>query len=129
MPASIFIARLLGPLIAIVGLALLANAEVFRAVLKEFIHSPALSYLAGFFGLLGGIALILVHNLWVPDWRIVITLLGWLTIVRGVVTVFRPQWISAVGKRLLESRGYFTGAAIVNVLLGLFLCGCGYLNA
>ncbi|RZF25649.1 hypothetical protein EVC45_32025 [Paraburkholderia sp. UYCP14C] len=82
-----------------------------------------------FFGLLGGIALVLVHNLLLHEWRIVITLLGWLTIVRAVVTIFMPQWISAAGKHLLESRCLLIGAGVVDTLLSLFLCGCGYLNA
>lgn len=129
MSASIFIAKLLGPVITIVGVALFAQPEVFRAVLREFIQSPALTYLAGFLGLLGGITVILVHNLWVPDWRIVITLLGWLAVVRAVVTILKPQWISLLGEQLLASPRYFTGAAIADVILGLFLCGCGYLSA
>jgi len=128
MPASIFIARLLGPIIAIVGIALLVKAEHFKVILKQFIHSPVPMYLAGFFGLLGGIAVLLVHNLWMADWRIVITLIGWLTTVRAIVVIFWPQWIAASGNWLLARPRVFMGAGIVDVLLGLFLCDGGYLH-
>ena len=128
MPASIFIARLLGPPIAMVGIALLAKPEVYKAILKEFIRSPALIYLAGFFGLLGGLALVLVHNLWVADWRVIITLIGWITIVRGTVTMLWPQWISVIGERLLGYRRLFIGTAVTDVMLGVLLSCYGYLE-
>ena len=93
MPASIFIAKLLGPLFILVGIALLSKTEMFQEILREFIESPALVYMAGFFGLLGGLALVLTHNIWVRDWRVIITLIGWATIIRALATVFQPQWM------------------------------------
>jgi hypothetical protein len=126
--ASIFIARLLGPLIVVMAVALLAQPESYRAILKEFIHSAALCYLAGFFGLLGGIALVLVHNVWTADWRVVITLIGWITIARGAFTLLWPQSVAAIGARLFESRRAVAIVAVVNLALGLFLSYLGYAN-
>jgi len=127
MPASIFIAELLGPVFIVGGIALLFKEKMFREILQEFIRSQALLYLAGFFGLLGGLALVLTHNVWVRDWRLIITLIGWLTIVRALVTIFRPQEIVAIGSKILEHRGYFFGAAVINLSIGLALSYFGYL--
>jgi len=126
MPTSIFIARLLGPLFVVVGIAIPLRAQAFRDLLQEFIRSPALLYLAGFFGLLGGVALVLTQNVWVLDWRLIITLIGWVTIVRAVVTIFRPEMIVAIGSRIYDSRGIFLGAASINFIIGLVLCYFGY---
>jgi len=92
MQTSIFIAQLLGPMFVVVGVALLAKPQMFRTILQEFIRSSTLLYLAGFIGLLGGMAMVLAHNVWVPNWRLIITLIGWITIVRAVITIFQPQW-------------------------------------
>jgi len=127
MPASIFIAELLGPVFIVGGIALLFKEKMFREILQEFIRSQALLYLAGFFGLLGGLALVLTHNVWVRDWRLIITLIGWLTIVRALVTIFRPQEIVAIGSKILEHRVYFFGAAVINLSIGLALSYFGYL--
>ena len=62
MQTSIFIAKLLGPIFLIVGSALLTKPDAFRVLLQEFIESRVLIYLAGFLGLLGGLALLLTHN-------------------------------------------------------------------
>jgi uncharacterized membrane protein len=126
MPTSIFIAKLLGPVFVIVGVALPLRAQAFRTILQEFIRSPSLLYFAGFFGLLGGLALVLTHNVWVLNWRLIITLIGWVTIVRAVVTILRPQIIVTIGSKLLRRRDIFFGAAALNVVIGLVLSYFGY---
>jgi len=123
---SVFIAKLLGPVFAAVGLALLLRAEHFRAILSDFLHSPALHYLAGFLGLLSGLALILTHNVWVFDWRLIITLIGWLVLIRAVITIFWPDRIVALGEAMLRYHGALRYAAAVNLILGLLLSYFGY---
>ena len=126
MQTSIFIAKLLGPIFVLVGLAILLRPQMFRDLLQEFLKSPVLMYLAGFLGLLGGLALVLTHNIWALDWRLIITLLGWVSIVRATVTIFQPQQIVSVGSKLLEHRGIFFGAAVIDLVTGLVLSYFGY---
>lgn len=126
MQTSFFIAKLLGPMFLVVGAALLSRPEAFRALLKEFVASGALMYLAGFLGLLSGLALLLVHNVWAPDWRLVITLIGWATLVRALVTIFRPQAIISLADRLVEFKNAFPAAAAIDLVIGAALSYFGY---
>ncbi|HXY32619.1 MAG TPA: hypothetical protein VEI07_00240 [Planctomycetaceae bacterium] len=126
MTASIFLARLLGPMYLVLSVALFLKPQMFRTVLRDFTASPALMYLGGFFGLLGGMALILVHNVWSLDWRIVITLLGWIALVRALIAIFRSEWILKAGSVILEHRSIFLAAAVLNLLIGLILSFYGY---
>ena len=84
MSSSIFIARLLGPVFLVVGIALLLKRRMFHEILQELIRSQVLLYLAGFLGLLAGLALVLTHNVWVLDWMLIITLIGWMTLARAM---------------------------------------------
>ena len=126
MQASIFIARLLGPMFIVLAIALLVKPQMFRSMLPEFIGSPTWLYLAGFLGLLAGMALVLTHNIWTLDWRLIITLIGWFTLVRALITIFQPQWIVAAGHAILAYRGVFLGAAVANLIVGLVLSYFGY---
>jgi len=126
MTTSLFIAKLLGPMFVIVGLALAIREQMFRAILLEFLRSPVLLYLAGVFGLLGGLALALVHNVFALDWRLIITLVGWLTIIRALVAIFQPQQIVAIGEWILENRAIYFAAAALNLSIGLTLSYFGY---
>jgi len=126
MSASIFLAQLLGPMFVVLGIALLSKPQMFQTVLQGFIGSATLLYLAGFFGLLGGMALVLTHNVWVADWRLIITLIGWVTLVRALISIFQAQWIVAAGTAILKQRGIFFGAAVLNLIVGLILSYFGY---
>jgi len=126
MDASIFLARLLGPLFLILGIALPLKAKMYQSLVRDFIGSPVLIYLAGFLGLLSGLALILTHNLWVADWRLIITLIGWLSLLRALLTIFKPQWMVATGEKFLKSQALYFGAAVLNLLIGLALSFFGY---
>jgi hypothetical protein len=126
MPISLFIAKLLGPMFLVLGVALLTRPEAFRALLREFIASGVLLYMAGFFGLLGGLALLLTHNVWTLDWRLLITLIGWTTLIRALATIFSPQWIASAGAWLIEHKGAFPVSAALDLIVGAILTYFGY---
>jgi hypothetical protein len=126
MQTSLFVAKLLGPVFLVVGAALLSRPEAFRALLREFVASGVLMYMAGFLGLLGGLALLIVHNVWALDWRLVITLIGWASLVRALVTIFRPQAIVSIADRLIEYKGAFRAAAVIDLVIGAALSYFGY---
>ena len=63
--------------------ALLVNGAASARWPSEFLASPALIFLSGVITLPAGLAIVLTHNVWVADWRVLITLLGWLAIIGG----------------------------------------------
>jgi hypothetical protein len=126
VPTSTYLARLLGPALAVAGLALLLRPGAYLAAVAEFLRSPALLYLASILGLLGGIALVLAHNVWAADWRVIITLLGWISILDSASWILAPEqaerfWSPLTGSPLLPLWG---GA--LTLLIGLVLSWFGY---
>jgi hypothetical protein len=129
MQRSTYLARLIGPPLAIVGAAMLLHPGVYLAAAVEFLKSPALLYLAAALGLLGGVALVLAHNVWAADWRIIITLLGWISIVDSA------SWLLLADRYVALWAGMLTGNAValiggaIVLLLGAILCYFGYAAA
>jgi len=78
MNTSRYIARLMGPVLLIIGIGMIAGlfveAESYSSLMKEFIGSRALIFITGVLALLAGLAIVNAHNLWVPDWRVVVRL-------------------------------------------------------
>ena len=93
MQTSIFIARLLGPVMAVLGLAVLFNQRGFRDLAREFVSSRALIFLSGLVIMPAGIAIILVHNIWSVDGRLMITLSGWILALTSAVRIIAPQFV------------------------------------
>jgi uncharacterized membrane protein YczE len=128
MSNSLFLARLIGPVMLVVGLAVFANQRGFRDMSEEFMASRALMFLSGLFIMAVGLAIVLTHNIWTADWRVLITLFGWLTAIGGALRLFAPTFVVAAGRAMLN-KPYFTPiAAAVWVVLGLLFCFFGYLH-
>ena len=128
MQTSIFLARLLGPLLLVPGVGILVNPAAFRAMAGEVVRSVTLMYLFGLVDLAGGLAILLTHNVWVASWRVLITLLGWILLVRGVVRVVLPHTVMDYAQKVIASAQIYPPIGGVLVILGLVLCYFGYVS-
>jgi hypothetical protein len=125
---SIFLAKLIGPLSLVLGFGALFNRDVVRAVLHEFINNRAILFLAGLITFPAGLAIVLTHNVWVADWPVVITIVGWLTAFSGAIRIVAPEGAIRYGRRAYERpNGPLFGAAIW-IAIGVVLCFFGYLR-
>ncbi|MFW6077201.1 MAG: hypothetical protein ACOC71_05585 [Hyphomicrobiales bacterium] len=126
MQTSGFLAQLIGPLLLVMGAGMLANAEGYRSMAQEFLASRALIYIAGLLAFVPGLAIVLVHNVWVLDWRVIITLLGWLSLIGGTFRLLAPRQVKVVGTAMLANRHYLTAGGAVTLALGAVLTLVGY---
>jgi hypothetical protein len=126
MATSIFLAKLIGPLMLAVGIGIFVNGAVYRLLADEFLRSRALIYLSGLLLMTAGLAIVLTHNVWRADWVVLITILGWLAAIGGAIRIVMPQGTERVGRRLLKENHGLTIGGIVLVALGAILCVFGY---
>ena len=128
MDISIFLAKALGLYLVIVGAGMLINSEKFKQMLLPILKDPGMVLFTGFFALVVGIPMVVVHNLWVMDWRLIITLLAWLTLLKGVVRMFFPEFIINQTSIWIENKGMYYGLVIFLIALGFLLLYFGYLH-
>ena len=127
-PTSVFLARLLGPILLVFGLAFVVNRKGYTAMAAEFVASRALVYLAGAAALTLGLSIVLTHNIWTADWRVIITLIGWVSLAAGVVRVLFPDSVKRIGGDMFVSETPVFVSGIVFAVLGAALCYAGYLR-
>ena len=125
MQTSILIAKLIGPVLLVGGLANVINPKAFQEIGREFLSSGALIFIAGFLALLGGLAIVNTHNLW-SGWPVVITILGWLSILAGILRMAFPTLTRSIGEAMLARDALLRVASGVWVLLGAFITYMGY---
>jgi hypothetical protein len=126
MLASRYLAKLIGPLFVAIGAGLLFNGQIYTAMADQYLSNYALIYVSGLMSLTVGTAVVLAHNVWRPNWRVIITLFGWLLVIGGAVRIVFPQFIQRVGGTIyhLASAPKFGGSFVI--VLGLVLCNFGY---
>jgi uncharacterized membrane protein HdeD (DUF308 family) len=126
LQTSVFLAKLIGPFALLLGLAMLINRAHFVALSKEFMASPALIFLSGVITFPAGLAIVLTHNRWAMAWPLLITLLGWLALIAGVVRIVCPAPAAAFGQRIINHRLTLPIAAAIYIGIGALLCFYGY---
>ncbi len=128
MDASRYLAKLIGPVFLAIGVGLLVNAPAYRMMAEQFLASSALIYLSGLLALPVGIAIVLAHNVWAPDWRVIITIIGWLAIIGGVVRIALPQFVARVGTAIFHAGAVPLVGGLAVIVLGAVLSYFGYLR-
>ena len=126
MANSTFLARLIGPLMLAVGIGIFVNGAVYRMLADEFLRSRALIYLSGLLTMTAGLAIVLTHNVWRPDWPVIITILGWLSLIAGAFRIIAPQGTERIGRQVLKNKHALTIGGVVWLVLGAILCVFGY---
>ncbi len=85
MDTSRNIAAIMGPTIMAAS-----GFETLNFHIWEGIH-PTTTFNNGTLWFIGGIAVVWFHNLWVRDWRVVVTLLGWMSVLAGAFRMAFPD--------------------------------------
>ena len=127
MDRSTYLAKLFGPVLVILGVSLLVRGQSFVGVFQDILYSPTLIFVLCVLGLLGGIAVILAHNVWAKDWRIIITILGWVSAIESAIWLIVPHTMLQRIVMPLLTPSFLFVYGIVVLLLGGVLSYFGYL--
>jgi hypothetical protein len=126
MGNSIFLAKLIGPIFIAGAIGMLVNGAVYRLLADEFLRSRALIYLSGLLTMAVGLAIVLTHNVWVANWPVLITILGWLGLIGGAFRIITPQGTERIGRQILKNKNALLIGAVIWLALGAILCVFGY---
>lgn len=121
---SVFLALVLGAYCFLTSAAMLVHREYYRKVVSEFLSSSPLLFWSGAMSLFFGLLIVVSHNIWVGHWRILITLIGWCLVTKGLFRLFFPSHFSKMAKNLINGRGYVVTLSIW-LLVGFYLLWMG----
>ncbi len=121
METSILIAKMVAVFYVAVGLGILFNHVYFKKMINEMMKSAGFFYLGGIMALLAGFLIVNFHNVWVWDWTVIITVLGWLALLKGILLLLAPQ-VLVVFARLFTNILWVAGvfALVMGGVLGYF---------
>jgi hypothetical protein len=129
MPSAVVIARIVGPLFVAIAAGLLLNRAFYAAAIAEAVRSPTLIYLSGIASLVAGLAILNAHRAWSADWRVVVTVLGWLMVIGGVMRIVLPRVTASIATTLYSGSAAMVIVGVIVLVLGGFLSFAGYWSA
>lgn len=118
MTHSIFLGQVFGWYLVIASLMMLLKHKQIKLIAEEFLSSRALILLSGLLILPFGLMAVITHNLWTNDWRVLITILSWLVLLKAIIRLFYMEKVAVWAKRAMPS---WTFIAAVSFLLGIYL--------
>ena len=128
MQTSIFLAKLIGPVMLVVAAAILKDRDGFRAMGEQLLSSRPLIFIAGMIPLVAGLSIVLTHNVWSADWRVLITIFGWFAIVVGLYRILFPRVVASAGASAIAKPATMPAVAAVLGVLGAIFCFYGYIR-
>jgi len=121
---SNYLAEIWGISIAIISLALLAKEKHIKHIFAKIETGESL-FVWGLITFIVGVAMVLAYNVWVPSWQIVITILGWLTLIKGLTLLFVPEFMKKWTKKI-ENKQWMPIVLVVMVFVGLVITYLGF---
>lgn len=123
METSLFLAKFWGWYLIIFFLILSFNPRRIKQIFEDLKDEKFL-ILTSFIALIVGLLNILFHNIWQPDWKLILTLIGWAALFIGLSLFIFPKrtvaWLQYINIKLVQT------LYILLLLTGLFLLNMGY---
>lgn len=96
----------------------------WREILGELRKSAALTFVTGIVAFVIGVAIVMVHNLWGDPLAAIVSLIGWLTALEGLILIAYPRPLLDLAERVI-SPGNQRIAEVAALAIGLFMLAMG----
>jgi uncharacterized membrane protein YczE len=127
MCLSLFFAQVIGCYLFLISLAMLVHQQRFKKTMNEFLGSHALVALSGGMSLVIGLLIVISHNIWVSQWPVVVTIVGWVILLQALMRIFFPDAFVKMMKDMMAKTGYLLMSWIW-LLVGIYLIWAGFAN-
>ncbi len=124
---TIFLARLVGLFLLVLSLAMLVQRGAIEPVLYALVEDRAALLVVAMIGLVGGLAMVLAHNIWSGGpLPIIVTLIGWSMLVRNTLLLFLPsEAVVALFEAFHVDQLYYL-YAVIDLAIGIYLTYAGF---
>ncbi|MEW6641986.1 MAG: hypothetical protein AB1586_15885 [Pseudomonadota bacterium] len=120
-------ARVLGPFLAVIAGLVAVRASEMDVLLVAFFANAALAWVTGAIILFIGIFIIANHQIWSSAAAVVISLFGWVLVLRGLALLVVPHLIAEVGAAAVVATPWVRLGAGVMAAVGLWLSYVGWI--
>lgn len=94
--------------------------------MDDFCKSAASVFFSGLIALVVGLAIILTHNIWVANWTVLITILGWGALLKGIWLIVFPGTVFKLMQAYRKNKNISIIQLIIVLILGAVLTYLGF---
>ncbi len=106
-----------------IGLGILINPGFYKKIMASLSEQPMSVYFAGALAFVVGFLLVTFFNVWEWSWSLVITILGWLSLVKGMLLFLFPK---AMVNMASSCKKGMMAKGIIVLIIGIVLALLGF---
>jgi len=123
MEITIFFARFWGAIFISLGLMSISARFLGRVI--KYTEDKTITVSTGYITFLLGLVTVILHNIWVANWSIVITILGWVTLIKGVTKIGFPEYVHKRAQKFKAQQIFWS---VIILFLGIWLLYMGFFS-
>lgn len=127
METSTLIAKIIGLIYLSFGVGILLNGNYYKKEIPKLLENTAYLIFGGFMAIIFGVLIIENHNYWVKNWTVLITVIGWIALIKGILLLAFPTVISMY-KSFFNNPNFYAILGILVLIFGLFFIYFGYFH-
>ena len=121
-PRTIYLGRLIGLYCVLLALAMISHKQATVETIIALMHDAPVLLLASIVAMAAGLAIVLGHNVWSGGvLPVVVTLVGWISLTKGLILLFLPPAYSLVYFEALHYGQFFYAYMSVTLIIGIYL--------
>ncbi len=126
---TIFLAKLIGLYCVLFGLAMAAQKQAMLDVFAALMRNDPALLIVEVIGVTAGLAIVIGHNVWSGGaLPVVVTVLGWIILIRGVVLLFLSPPAKIRFFEMFRYKERFNFYVGITLVLGLYLIVAGFIS-
>ena len=125
MCLSIFLAQVIGLYLFLVSLAMLVHQQRFKKTMSDLLGNMMMITLSGALMLVLGLLIVVDHNIWMSDWPVLITIIGWILLLQGLMRLFVPDAFIKMAKDM-QGKVVYTLLCWIRLFIGIYLIWAGF---
>jgi len=122
---SFLLAQLFGLYMVIMAIILLCRVRFYRSLVAGMSAQSGGLIISASFGLMLGLFLVLIHNFWVMEPRVVITVVAWFILIKSILWLSLPEQMLVMSQKLYSGVGYYI-VVLFLAIVGIFLMTKGF---
>jgi hypothetical protein len=124
MELSMFLAKLLGVYLLIIAIDMFLRRKELESAVKDFASSRGMLAFSGSTSLFVGLAIVIAHPVYMWNWQGLITLLGYLLVVRGILRLAFPSCLQKTVVPCFHGRYWLI--CLILLVIGAYLTYMGF---
>ncbi len=126
MELTLFLTQVIGVYLVLIGLICIVKRKMMMQAMGDVVTNKSLLYVIAIIELIAGISLVISHNIWVWNYAVIVTIVGWLMLIEALAYLALPySWVKKIF-RMFNTKGWYVGGGLAAVILGAYMVAIGF---